>query len=982
MSAKYCFQILLLLLFFQADAQINFDRIPKDFAIIPRIASTNIGTFRISGTVNDSKFSTIEIRSYVGGALKGKSIKKLNFNGSTAYFDTQLSQIAGLIDYNFQIYLNATLVKEVKSVAFGDIILITGQSNAVANAYNGLANTNYRDSFIRSFGTASTSSGTVAVDTNWYVANGDGYYGKGTVGQWGLVMAKQIVDSMKVPVGIINNAVGGTPITYHKKSLSNSMDLNTSYGRHLYRATKAEVKNKARFMFYYQGESDGVAAKLHDSLFKIMHRDWRTDYPALEKVYVVQVRAGCGSPSLQLREYQRQFEFALPITRTLTMNGFNGHDGCHFAFKNGYEALGFQAANCLLAEFYTKKNQSDIYPLNPEYAYFSKSDFTQITLELNQNIQNLRADPNFYQLFQLEGNPGVTITGGSIINNKIVLTLSGKVCSISGLSYDGSTRTQPWVTNKSGIGLLSFYKLPVYTTKRVGGTVNLCKGEKFAPRIDTIAGFNYLWKGKSSKITSTWAWPDISPTQSEIFELIIQDKLKYCKADTQYFYLNIDSVKNPNLDPYHHVCPGDSLKYELDYPSHSFVWKRYNSVISKTNRVVIKTAGLYTLDIFSQQGCSVSDTVTITESLPDNILDSNYRVCPQSSVTLKSKKPFSRYQWNNDSTLNTDSLVVKKGFIRITAMDSAGCLFKDSALVENFVIEKLNLEPRPEFCDYGFHRYAKPTNCKTWYFNENEIASPFYHFSKSDSGYFICVDSNNCSQRLNIESNVLSKPVQQKYDYLVCTGDSSNIQLNPSFSYKWSDGYFGATKTVFNPGTYTFMAINKACEYEDSVLVWSPVKPLWGIPEDTVICENSRAYFSIPMTLHQVWVNGILFRDSVEITEKGIYEIKGFDSLDCAHAWNMSVAEKKCVSNVISETQIGFLLYPNPIIDQLVITSGHEVDRCSINLLDYTGKELTSEHKFVGTNKLELDLSFLPAGVYIVKIKRDDTLYFYRVFKK
>jgi hypothetical protein len=549
--------ILLSLFFFRTEAQISFDKCPKDFAIVPRNSTNNIGTFRISGTVNNPKYSSIEIRSYLKGNLKSKSVKNLVFKGSSANFDLQMNQTAGLLNYDFYIYLNngstSTLVKSIKSVAFGDIILITGQSNAVANTYNGLANSTYQDSFIRSFSTSYPGAAQVSADSNWYMANGDGYYNTGTIGQWGLVMARQIMDSMKVPIGIINNAVGGTPITFHQKNYLNPMDLNSSYGRHLYRATKAEVNKKARFMFYYQGESDGAAAILHDSLFKILHRDWRIDFPGLEKIYVVQVRNGCGSPSLQLRESQRKFEFVLPITLTLTMTGFNGHDGCHFALKNGYESLGFEAANCVLAEFYIKKNIKNIYPLSPVYAYFSKSDYSQISLELNHYIQNLKADANFYQLFQLEGNPGVTITGGSIVNNKIVLNLSGKVCKISGLTYDGKAGSQPWVTNSNGIGLFSFYNLPVYATKRFGAIVNLCKGDYFNPKIDTIPGYTYLWKGRTTKLSSTKAWPVIKPGQSEIFELIIQDKLKFCKADTQLYFLTIDSVKKPNLEPYVHL---------------------------------------------------------------------------------------------------------------------------------------------------------------------------------------------------------------------------------------------------------------------------------------------------------------------------------------------------------------------------------------------------------------------------------------------
>lgn len=41
-------------------------------------------------------------------------------------------------------------------------------------------------------------------------------------------MARQLMDSMKIPIGLINNAVGCTPISFHQKYKGYATDLNTS----------------------------------------------------------------------------------------------------------------------------------------------------------------------------------------------------------------------------------------------------------------------------------------------------------------------------------------------------------------------------------------------------------------------------------------------------------------------------------------------------------------------------------------------------------------------------------------------------------------------------------------------------------------------------------------------------------------------------------------------------------------------------------
>ena len=74
--------MLFFLFFLETEAQIIFEKTPKDFAIIPRNPATNMGSFEVSGIVPDNKYTTIEIRAYQKGKLKGNSIKTLYFKGS------------------------------------------------------------------------------------------------------------------------------------------------------------------------------------------------------------------------------------------------------------------------------------------------------------------------------------------------------------------------------------------------------------------------------------------------------------------------------------------------------------------------------------------------------------------------------------------------------------------------------------------------------------------------------------------------------------------------------------------------------------------------------------------------------------------------------------------------------------------------------------------------------------------------------------
>jgi len=217
----------------------------------------------------------------------------------------------------------------------GNVFSIGGRSKYKAFAYNGDANV-WQNNFVRCFG---TSNPAVFDDQNWYIAEGNGYFSPGAIGQWALRMGYLLQENLHIPVAIINGADPGKPIEFFQRNDAQHNDSTTNYGRLLQRLINAGLADQVRGLMYYQGESDGTRADIHKTLFEALHADWEEDLPNIGAYYIVQVREGCGAPSLQLREYQRAFEDYLHNAKAVTANGINGHDGCHYNLL-GYKTLG------------------------------------------------------------------------------------------------------------------------------------------------------------------------------------------------------------------------------------------------------------------------------------------------------------------------------------------------------------------------------------------------------------------------------------------------------------------------------------------------------------------------------------------------------------------------------------------------------------------------------------------------------------------
>jgi hypothetical protein len=330
---------------------------------------------------------------------------------------------------------------------------VQGQSNAVANMYSGSANGD-RGPFVRSFGSRTEDVGSSTGDDQWRDADGDAGDGPAAIGQWAMRMAALLVAETNVPVGILNGARGGQPIEYFARDDANHANPTTNYGRLFERTERAGLSDSVRAIFFYQGESDGGRAEIHRDGFTALHEAWREDYANVDRFYVVQVRAGCGDPSLELRNYQRLFAETLPNTSVMSVTALDGHDGCHYAYENGYRELGERFARVLARDLYEGTPEPDTDAIDVARATVSGDT---ITIETRSDASAITIDSGAEANFAAAGRTVMAVRAAGT-NLEVVLAPGGE--PPSSVSYGGHAGPGPWVTNANHVGLLAF-TLPI-----------------------------------------------------------------------------------------------------------------------------------------------------------------------------------------------------------------------------------------------------------------------------------------------------------------------------------------------------------------------------------------------------------------------------------------------------------------------------------------------------------------------------------------
>jgi hypothetical protein len=276
------------------------------------------------------------------------------------------------------------------------------------------------------------------------------------VGQWGLRLGLDIMNAQQMPILIINGAVGGTTVAQHQRNDANPTDLNTIYGRLLWRVQQAGVAEAVRGIFWHQGESDGnMAYDTYLALWTAMYDDWLEDYPHVEGIYPFQVRAGCGNPTWNRNVHRELPGLLAKVIGHMSTTGVDGHDNCHF-FHAVYVEWGQRLARLVNRDLYGSDVPGNIEAPDPVKATWL--DETHLEIDYGTTGGGLVLQDGTKAFFSL--SDGAAIVAADVVGETVVLTTSAPSAAtwVSLVDLPGDI---PWLVNDLGIGGFAYYQFPV-----------------------------------------------------------------------------------------------------------------------------------------------------------------------------------------------------------------------------------------------------------------------------------------------------------------------------------------------------------------------------------------------------------------------------------------------------------------------------------------------------------------------------------------
>jgi len=432
------------------------DEKPEDGQFIAR-DDKNEGTLHCKGTAA----SKVTLSVYADE----KPFKTETSSGGDYAFAVKLKP--GLIKYRMELSADGKVVHSAKDIVCGDAFLLNGQSNTVATDWGKEEPPTFHSEWIRTFGHSNGNPKGVHL---WGEATYRARDGRLQIGYWAMELAKRLVESQKMPICIINGAVGGTRIDQHQRTPDDFTDMTSIYGRLLWRVREARLTHGIRGVLWHQGENDqgadgptgGYGWEKYRQLFIELASAWKEDYPNIQHYHIFQIwpkscAMGINGSDNRLREVQRTLPTAFSNMTIMSTLGIQPPGGCHYP-PAGYSEIARLVHPIIQREFYGVKFDKPITPPNLLRAAFASALKDQITLEFDQPVQ---WDNALISEFYLDGEKG-QIASGNVTGNVLTLKLTAP-SSAKTISYLDSAKWSQanLLIGANGIAALTFCNVSI-----------------------------------------------------------------------------------------------------------------------------------------------------------------------------------------------------------------------------------------------------------------------------------------------------------------------------------------------------------------------------------------------------------------------------------------------------------------------------------------------------------------------------------------
>ena len=237
-------------------------------------------------------------------------------------------------------------------------------------------------------------------------------------------------------------------------------------------------------------------------------------------------------------------------------------------------------------------------------------------------------------------------------------------------------------------------------------------------------------------------------------------------------------------------------------------------------------------------------------------------------------------------------------------------------------------------------------------------------------------DANSCSNSDTINVSINSLPaVNLGNDTSICEGTNLTLDAGSGFSYLWSNSSTLQTLIVNSPDVYQVtITDNNNCSANNQISIMFDSLP---VADFSYVVNNGEVVFTNLSVLSDTYdwnfgngTNSSQINPSVIYTSSNLYLV----SLTASNSCGWDSIEKNInviISGINDFSSSNIKVYPNPASNKLNIDFNENFKLRSLVISDITGKVVLKKTYNDNYDLLELDLSGIKSGVYVVELNKE-----------
>lgn len=997
-----------------------FYNAPKSKQLYPRDL-TDSASVVLSGVIDQPGYNEIIYTLFRNGVLLDSIQKPLIYIGNEAPFSHQYRIKAERAEYAVHIFICNSIetkcILNSDSIVAGDVFLINGQSNGSSpNQGPGLEPQN---EWIRTFGSASFNAVEVGQDTVWGLGQGTTTQADFAIGVWGMKLARLLSDSLQVPVCIINGSRYGTTISAHLPNQNNRTDLNTIYGRLLYRAQKAGVVSAVKAMFWYQGESNADASyQTYSSLFQQLYNSWKSDFAGLNRVFAIQTRPGCilGAAYAfhqQIREVTRQLPSAYPDITLMSTVGITNFDGCHF-LSSGYNLLGTHLYYLVQRDVYGSTQPVDIDPATPLSATFVDASNSLLAIKMSNPV----SWPSTFNGHDLKDYfytniAGVQVVNGWASNDTVYLQLSSPafingITYLPGVYYNGTSTIYqgPWLLNSRNIGALSFDGFPVNSSVQIlpPSAQIFCQGDSILLKSDKT-GIAQQWFLNGQPLAGKTG-AELWANEPGNYQVQMSDGWGNTRISTVLSLQQHAVTPVEILEPDTSICAGSSIQLNA---MNGVVYHWSDN--STGSSIQVNQSGVYVVTAQDGNGCFSEDSVSVlVNPLPlADIIYSNGLTACQGDTLYLSLANNETGLWSNGVT-DSSIMVNFSGHYSAVVTNAFGCTkFSDTVFV-NMISTPVSIFPSGPLSICSNQKISLQANGSgfvsyQWILNDLPIEGailPTYKPIVSGQYSIAIIDSFGCKttspQTMVTIRNAPQAMVTVTNQFDNCADTLVTLTANSgnALSYQWTrngaaiPGAIGKTYLTQQSGNYKVIVTNIwGCSKlsGSNTFPQTMSKPTVTVQGSSVVCNGDSVMLIANSTVATgfQWIRNNqvmsgMTNDTIIIKKTGYYKVIASNAQGCtATSASRYISFSNCIGLSMTSSdqfkidsnespELALFAWPNPFRSLITVDFEGSHKEFSYRILDVTGRIVQEGIIPADQSRYTLNADTWSAGLYLLSV--------------